>query len=61
MGPGNVCVFEREPMLKAIAKSFGGRYNPKYKNWVIPVGAKSALLEQLIGIGATAEFGKIVR
>jgi len=39
-------------MLKAIAKSFGGRYNPKYRNWVIPVGAKTAVLEQLKGIGA---------
>jgi competence protein CoiA len=42
-------------MLKAIAKSFGGRYNPKYRNWVIPVGAKSVVLEQLIGIGAVQE------
>ncbi len=39
-------------MLKAIAKSFGGRYNGDYRNWVIPVGAKTAVLEQLNGIGA---------
>lgn len=43
------------PILKAIAKSHGGRYNPKYKNWVIPVSAKAALLEQLNGIGAIRE------
>ena len=43
-------------MLKAIAKSFGGRYKgAPYRNWVIPVGAKSAVLEQLDGIGAVRE------
>jgi competence protein CoiA len=42
-------------MLKAIAKSFGGRYNAAYRNWVIPVGAKSAVLAQLDGIGAIRE------
>ncbi len=44
------------PMLKAIAKSFGGRYKgAPYRNWVIPVGAKSAVLDQLDGIGAVRE------
>ncbi|WP_295459225.1 competence protein CoiA family protein [uncultured Thiodictyon sp.] len=43
------------PMLKAIAKSHGGRYNPQYRNWVIPVSAKAAVLEQLNGIGAVRE------
>jgi len=44
------------PMLKAIAKSFGGRWKgAPYRNWVIPVGARSALLEQLFGIGAVRE------
>ncbi len=44
------------PMLKAIAKSFGGRYKgTPYRNWVIPVGAKAAVLEQLVGIGAVRE------
>jgi len=43
-------------MLKAIAKSFGGRYNgAPYRNWVIPAGARSAVLEQLEGIGAIRE------
>ncbi|CRI67022.1 hypothetical protein THIOKS13330028 [Thiocapsa sp. KS1] len=43
-------------MLKAIAKSFGGRYKgAPYRNWVIPVGAKSAVLGQLDGIGAVRE------
>lgn len=43
-------------MLKAVAKSFGGRYKgAPYRNWVIPVGAKSVLLEQLDGIGAVRE------
>ena len=43
-------------MLKAIAKSFGGRYKgAPYRNWVIPVGAKAAVLEQLAGIGAIRE------
>ena len=42
-------------MLKAIAKSFGGRYNPRFKNWVIPVTAKAAVLEQLETIGAIRE------
>ncbi|MGE5154647.1 MAG: competence protein CoiA family protein [Bdellovibrio bacteriovorus] len=44
------------PMLKAIAKSFGGRWKgAPYRNWVIPLGARSALLDQLIGIGAVRE------
>ena len=43
------------PVLKAIAKSFGGRWNGEYRNWVIPLGARSALLEQLLGIGAVRE------
>lgn len=45
------------PMLKAIAKSFVGRYykGAPYRNWVIPVGAKSAVLGQLDGIGAVRE------
>ena len=43
-------------VLKAIAKSFGGRYKgAPYRNWIIPVGAKAALLEQLAGIGAARE------
>ena len=42
-------------MLKAIAKSFGGRYNASYRNWILPVGAKAALLAQLDGIGAIRE------
>lgn len=42
-------------MLKAIAKSFGGRYNGTYRNWVIPVGAMAAVLAQLDGIGAVRE------
>jgi competence protein CoiA len=43
-------------MLKAIAKSFGGRYKgAPYRNWVIPQGAKVALLEQLNGIGVIRE------
>lgn len=44
------------PMLKAIAKSFGGRWKgAPYRNWVIPLGARSALLDQLLGIGAVRE------
>jgi hypothetical protein len=43
------------PALKAVARSFGGRYNPKYRNWVFPVGVKAALLEQLFGIGAVSQ------
>ena len=43
------------PVLKAVAKSFGGRYNPKYHNWVLHVGVKAALLEQLFGIGAVSQ------
>ncbi len=44
------------PMLKAVAKSFGGRWKgAPYRNWVIPLGARSALLEQLLGIGAVRE------
>ena len=39
-------------MLKEIAKSFGGRYQPNYRNWVLPVGVKAALLSQLERIGA---------
>ena len=39
-------------MVKAVAKSVGGRWNPKYRNWVIPVGAKSAVVAQLLGLGA---------
>jgi hypothetical protein len=42
-------------MLKAIAKSFGGRWGPKYRNWVLPVGVKAAVLEQLKGVGAIQE------
>lgn len=43
-------------MLKAIAKSFGGRWKgAPYRNWVIPLGARSALLDQLLGIGAVRE------
>ena len=45
-----------QAMLKAIAKSFGGRYKgAPYRNWVLPVGAKAAVLEQLQGIGAVRE------
>ena len=44
------------PMLKAIAKSFGGRWKgAPYRNWVIPLVARSALLDQLLGIGAVRE------
>lgn len=43
-------------MLKAIAKSFGGRYKgAPYRNWVLPVGVKAAVLEQLQGVGAIRE------
>jgi competence protein CoiA len=42
-------------MLKAIAKAFGGRYNSSYRNWVLPVGTKAAVLEQLERIGAVRE------
>jgi len=41
---------------EAIAKAFGGRYKgAPYRNWIIPVGAKAALLEQLDRIGAARE------
>jgi len=43
------------PALKAVAKSFGGRYNPKYHNWVLPVEVKAAILEQLFGLGAISQ------
>jgi hypothetical protein len=43
-------------MLKAITKAFYGRYKgASYPNWAIPVGAKSAVLEQLDGIGTVRE------
>lgn len=43
-------------MLKAIAKSFGGRWKgAPSRNWVIPLGARSALLDQLLGVGAVRE------
>jgi len=43
-------------LLKAVAKSFGGRYKgAPYRNRVIPIGVKSAVLEQLDGIGAIRE------
>jgi len=38
-----------------IAKSFGGCHSGSYRNWVLPVGAKAAVLEQLEGIGAVRE------
>lgn len=40
------------PIVKAIAKSFGGQWRPQYKNWVIPSAAKQALLTQLREVGA---------
>ena len=39
-------------ILKAIAKSYGGQWRAQYKNWVIPSGAKQALLAQLRELGA---------
>lgn len=42
-------------VIKAIAKSLGGRYQPRYRNWVFPVGVKTALIQQLEGIGAVRE------
>jgi competence protein CoiA len=45
-----------QAMLTAIAKSFGGRYKgAPYRNWVLPVATKAAVLEQLQGIGAVRE------
>ncbi|NVZ10568.1 hypothetical protein HW932_14985 [Allochromatium humboldtianum] len=44
-------------IIKAIAKSLGGRYQPRYRNWVFPVGVKSALISQLKGVGAVREEG----
>jgi competence protein CoiA len=42
-------------IIKAIAKSLGGRYQPRYRNWVFPVGAKPVLIQQLEGVGAVRE------
>ena len=52
-----LCLWSRyddkvNPIIKSVAQSFGGRWNPKYKNWVIPAGAKAALLAMLEEIGA---------
>ena len=44
------------PILKAVAKSFGGRYKgAPYRNWVLPVAVKVALVSQLEGLGAVRE------
>ncbi|WP_200374908.1 competence protein CoiA family protein [Thiocystis violacea] len=40
------------PILKAVAKSFGGQWRPQYKNWVIPLGSKAAIISQLKELGA---------
>lgn len=43
-------------MLKAVAKSYGGRYEGAPHNWVISaIGVKASLLAQLDGIGAVRE------
>lgn len=42
-------------IIKAIAKSLGGRYQKQYRNWVFPVGVKAALIQQLEMVGAVRE------
>jgi hypothetical protein len=39
------------PIFKAVAKSFGGQWRPRYKNWVIPLGSKAAIVSQLKELG----------
>ncbi|MBK1650366.1 competence protein CoiA family protein [Rhabdochromatium marinum] len=42
-------------IIKQMAKSLGGRYQPQYRNWVFPVGVKATLIQQLEGVGAVRE------
>lgn len=41
-------------ILKSIARRFGGRWNPKYKNWAYGPGLLSPLNEYLNELGATS-------
>jgi len=42
-------------IIKAIARSLGGRYQARYRNWVFAVGVQDALIQQLEGLGAVRE------
>lgn len=48
-------------MLKEIATSLGGRYQPNYRNSVLPVGGMAALRSQLDRIGAIREADPAAR
>lgn len=43
------------PILKGLAQEFGGSWSKGFKNWVLPVGVKSIVLEQLESLGAIRE------
>jgi hypothetical protein len=39
-------------VIKDIARRFGGRWKPRYRNWSFPPGAREAVETQLRAIGA---------
>lgn len=43
---------EVNPLIKAVVRHLGGRWKPEFRNWTLPVGVQSVLIQQLKDLGA---------